>query len=267
MRLMCHMTHASVWAVSGSSRSSLVAPPEESDSSLTPPRPPVSNRTGATRGPSPGWAREPVPKAEPQTEAAASRCSVRSPLGPALRQEPRDSVLTQVLIKPEPEEPQVTHPEGFTDSSSQDPLGSRPVVVAARSGDREDDVSESVWRCPRCGEAFQRAGALQLHLQQQRKSYACDRCCKSFAQAADLRRHLRTHTGERPHRCTFCSKSFSQRGNLRRHLRIHTGERPYSCPSCSRTFSDGDTLKKHQRTHAGQKALGSSPQGGGVRHC
>ncbi|XP_054615808.1 zinc finger protein 628-like [Dunckerocampus dactyliophorus] len=116
----------------------------------------------------------------------------------------------------------------------------------------DTSVAAIVFECPRCGEVFDQATRLRLHLEQKRKTYACDWCCKSFAQSADLRRHLRTHTGERPHRCTFCSKSFSQRGNLRRHVRIHTGERPYSCTLCRRTFSDGDTLKKHRRTHANE---------------
>lgn len=247
----CLLGHGSVWTVPGSTHSSLVAPPEESESSRTPPTPSGTNRTGATRGPSAGSVQEPVLKEEDQTEAIASRSSARSPPGPALEPETRVSVLTQVPIKPEPDEPQVTEPEGCTDSPTQDALRTCSVVVRARSGDSSDDITEKAWPCPRCGEAFQRAAALQLHLQ--RKTYACGWCCKSFAQSADLRRHLRTHTGERPHRCSFCSKSFSQRGNLRRHLRIHTGERPYSCPSCSRSFSDGDTLKKHKRTHASER--------------
>lgn len=111
---------------------------------------------------------------------------------------------------------------------------------------------DQLHRCSRCGESFNQASSLRLHLEH-RKPYACNWCCKSFAQSADLRRHMRTHTGERPHRCTWCSKSFTQRGNLRRHLRIHTGERPYSCPYCYKTFSDGDTMKKHKRTHSGEK--------------
>ncbi|CAJ1076487.1 zinc finger and SCAN domain-containing protein 5B-like [Xyrichtys novacula] len=130
---------------------------------------------------------------------------------------------------------------------------SQEKTTVTNEGAAAGYIPELVHRCPRCGEAFDQASALRLHLEQKRKSYACEWCCKSFAQSADLRRHLRTHTGERPHRCNFCSKSFSQRGNLRRHLRIHTGERPYSCPYCCRTFSDGDTMKKHKRTHAGEK--------------
>ncbi|XP_035471772.2 zinc finger protein 853-like [Scophthalmus maximus] len=199
----------------------------------------------------------------------------------------REERHVPAAIKPEPEEHKVTKPEGHTDSLTSTPSAhiTRDVstvrtpdaeqTVAVRADRHEaqrsvtssqeqptvtaDDVTvagftaELVHRCPRCGEAFARAGSLHLHLEQKRKAYACDWCCKSFAQSADLRRHLRTHTGERPHRCTFCSKSFSQRGNLRRHLRIHTGERPYSCPYCCRTFSDGDTMKKHKRTHSGEK--------------
>lgn len=256
--------HGSVWTVSGSTCSSLVAPEQQSfgsdlkppckdsDSTPTSPRLPGSGVTGSQ---CPGSAWEPVLKVDPQTEAVGPRSSVRSPLSPALREETGISGLTQVLIKAEPEEPEVTEPEGCTDSPPKDPLGNRPAVVQARSCERKDDITASMYRCPRCGEAFQRAGALQLHLEQQRKTYACEWCCKSFAQSADLRRHLRTHTGERPHRCTYCTKSFSQRGNLRRHLRIHTGERPYSCSFCGRTFSDGDTMKKHKRTHAGEKPV------------
>lgn len=226
--------HGSVWTVAGSTRSGLVAPeqhsfesdlkppPEESEPTLTPPRLPV------THGPSPGSAGdgELVPKVGPQAPGS----SVRSPSSLTLRQE--SGILTQVLIKPEPEEPEVTEPEGCVDSPTPEPPRTGSVVVSAR--------------------AFPRAGALQLHLQQQRRAHACPWCCRSFGQSADLRRHLRTHTGERPHRCPVCTRSFSQRGNLRRHLRIHTGERPYSCPVCGRTFSDGDTMKKHKRTHAGE---------------
>lgn len=222
--------------------SDLKPAPEESGSTLTPPGPPGPNRTGGTHLHPAGSAWEPVLAVSPRAEAVGSRSSVKSPLSPTLRQESGISLLTQVLIKPEPEEPEVTEAEGCVSSPTQEPPGSR-----------EDEDEPSVWRCGRCGEAFQRSGALQLHLQQPRKTYGCGWCCKSFAQSADLRRHLRTHTGERPHRCTFCAKSFSQRGNLRRHLRIHTGERPYSCPFCGRTFSDGDTMKKHKRTHSGEK--------------
>lgn len=212
---------------------------------------------------------------------------------PAVREEPRAPAPAPApapalapapapQIKTEPEEYNVSEPEGHTDSLTHTSVtqeafrnrsdGGRTVVVRAERrevhGNRKssqedppvDDVTaagyfpELVHRCPRCGEAFGQASSLRLHLEQKRKAYACEWCCKSFAQSADLRRHLRTHTGERPHRCTFCSKSFSQRGNLRRHLRIHTGERPYSCPHCCRTFSDGDTMKKHKRTHSGEKA-------------
>ncbi|XP_003965088.2 zinc finger protein 397-like [Takifugu rubripes] len=233
-----------------STESDLKPPPEESEPTLTPPRIPVTNSSGVTHGPSPGSAWEPVLKVSPQAGADGPRSSVRSPLSLTLRQESGISVLTQVLIKPEPEEPEVTEPEGCMDSPTQEPPRTRSVVVRARSQDSQEGGGGG-GVCWRCGEAFPRAGALQLHLQ--RKTYACDWCCKSFAQSADLRRHLRTHTGERPHRCTFCTKSFSQRGNLRRHLRIHTGERPYSCPLCGRTFSDGDTMKKHKRTHSGEK--------------
>ncbi|XP_060921762.1 zinc finger protein 768-like [Labrus mixtus] len=189
-----------------------------------------------------------------------------------------------VLIKAEPEEYKVSEPEGEAESLTaagqgqvtQEQLNIRTdsdrtvLVLSDRHRAHRKEKSshekltltnegaaaafpELVHRCPRCGEVFDRAGSLRLHLEQKRKTYACEWCCKSFAQSADLRRHLRTHTGERPHRCNFCSKSFSQRGNLRRHLRIHTGERPYSCPYCFRTFSDGDTMKKHKRTHLGEK--------------
>lgn len=238
--------HGSVRTVAGSTRSSLVAPesdlkppPEESEPTLTPPRLPVTNGTGVTRDPAPGSAWEPVLKVSPQAGADGSRSCAGSPLS----RESGISVLTQVLIKAEPEEPEVTEPEGCMDSGATE--------EPPRTG--WEAVGGGVSHCWRCGEAFQRAEALRLHLEQQRKSYGCEWCCKSFGQSADLRRHLRTHTGERPHRCTFCSKSFSQRGNLRRHLRIHTGERPYSCPLCTRTFSDGDTMKKHKRTHAGER--------------
>ncbi|XP_074551982.1 uncharacterized protein LOC141809067 [Halichoeres trimaculatus] len=208
---------------------------------------------------------------------------------PALREEPQAPAPAPVpapaVIKTEPEEYKVSEPEGNTDSVSaagyvtQEQLSfradaDRTVLVhsdqheANRKKKASQDkltvsnegaaavgyIPELVHRCPRCGEAFDQASSLRLHLEQKRKPYACEWCCKSFAQSADLRRHLRTHTGERPHRCNFCSKSFSQRGNLRRHLRIHTGERPYSCPYCCRTFSDGDTMKKHKRTHSGAKA-------------
>lgn len=206
---------------------------------------------------------------------------------PAVREEPRapapaPAPVPAPQIKTEPEEYNVSEPEGHTDSLMHTSVtqeafrnrsdGGRTVVVHAerrevhgngkssQENPQVDDVTapgyfpELVHRCPRCGEAFGQASSLRLHLEQKRKAYACEWCCKSFAQSADLRRHLRTHTGERPHRCTFCSKSFSQRGNLRRHLRIHTGERPYSCPHCCRTFSDGDTMKKHKRTHSGEKA-------------
>lgn len=202
---------------------------------------------------------------------------------PALQEE--SQAAAPPVVKSEPEEFKVSEPEGSTDSLSaaayatQEQLGfrvdaDRTVLVRSdqHEAHRKKQVSqdklmvsnestaaagyipELVHRCPRCGEAFDQASSLRLHLEQKRKPYACEWCCKSFAQSADLRRHLRTHTGERPHRCNFCSKSFSQRGNLRRHLRIHTGERPYSCPYCCRTFSDGDTMKKHKRTHSGAKA-------------
>ncbi|XP_041634459.1 zinc finger protein 263 [Cheilinus undulatus] len=201
---------------------------------------------------------------------------------PVLREETQ--APAPPLIKAEPEEYKVSEPEGQTESltaagsahiTQEQPSfrtdADRTVLVlsdrheAHRKKKPQEKpavsndaaaaayIPELVHRCPRCGEAFDQASSLRLHLEQKRKTYACEWCCKSFAQSADLRRHLRTHTGERPHRCNFCSKSFSQRGNLRRHLRIHTGERPYSCPYCCRTFSDGDTMKKHKRTHAGEK--------------
>ncbi|XP_061740333.1 zinc finger protein 271-like [Nerophis ophidion] len=153
-------------------------------------------------------------------------------------------------IKTEHEESKVTSAPPH-DLVSVDESHVRAHADAQWPAGASPDTSAStiVYECPRCGEAFDRAAGLRLHLEQKRKTYACDWCCKSFAQSADLRRHLRTHTGERPHRCSFCSKSFSQQGNLRRHVRIHTGERPYCCPLCQRTFSDGDTLKKHRRTH------------------
>lgn len=259
-----------VFAVSGSTQSrhdqlsfdpDPRPPSEEPDSTLTPTRHThgplgsvqvLSVQTEAS--PDPGL----LP--DPQTESVSSRSTLRPLSGPAPKEEPQVSVLAPFLIKAEPEEPKLTRPKVQTDSPSQEQLRTRTVVVRAGSHSNKtscqvqvsaDDVSGR--RCLRCGETFRCSKALQLHLEQQKKTYACEWCCKSFAQSADLRRHLRTHTGERPHRCTFCSKSFSQRGNLRRHLRIHTGERPYSCPFCSRTFSDGDTMKKHKRTHFGEK--------------
>uniref|UniRef100_UPI0037E863AA protein glass-like n=1 Tax=Semicossyphus pulcher TaxID=241346 RepID=UPI0037E863AA len=240
---------------------------------------------------------EPVLKPDPQKKAfgKASPLPSHSSLNPPSASVPKIHVEVPVLresrapaptlIKAEPEEYEVSEPEGHIKSptaaghahitqeqSSFRTDAEQTVVVRSDRHEAhrktilsEEKVSgtdvgtaapyipELVHRCPRCGEAFDQASSLRLHLEQKRKTYACEWCCKSFAQSADLRRHLRTHTGERPHRCTFCSKSFSQRGNLRRHLRIHTGERPYSCPYCCRTFSDGDTMKKHKRTHSGEK--------------
>lgn len=221
--------------------------------------------------------REPALKPDPGSEAYgdAPPLPSHSSLNPPASSAPRIHVEAPALredppgparIKSEPEDPELSEPEGLADSATrvsreQSPAATRPGHREALRHKRSQGeaaaaagrVPELVHRCARCGEAFGHSGGLRLHLEQKRKTYACDWCCKSFAQSADLRRHLRTHTGERPHRCTFCSKSFSQRGNLRRHLRIHTGERPYSCPYCFRTFSDGDTMKKHKRTHLGDK--------------
>ncbi|KAM8845318.1 uncharacterized protein AB9W97_000528 [Spinachia spinachia] len=229
----------------------------------SPPRPPAATSAEPTReqgvsalpvGPTllpPGDKmaaefREPPLKPEPESEASGPASSL-----PA-HSAPKVLVENPARVKREPEELEVSEPEGPGDSVRGRAPERRPrsqAEPAAAAG----RVPELVHRCSRCGEAFGHSAGLRLHLEQKRKNYACDWCCKSFAQSADLRRHLRTHTGERPHRCTFCSKSFSQRGNLRRHLRIHTGERPYSCPCCFRTFSDGDTMKKHKRTHVGEK--------------
>lgn len=224
----------------------------------------------------------PLPSHSSLTPPAASAPKIHIQV-PALREELQ--AAAPVLIKSEPEEYKVSEPEGHTEDltaaghaqitqeqsnfrtdadrtvlvlserhkAHQKKKTSQEKLTVSNEGASAGFIPELVHRCPRCGEAFDQASSLRLHLEQKRKTYACEWCCKSFAQSADLRRHLRTHTGERPHRCNFCSKSFSQRGNLRRHLRIHTGERPYSCPYCCRTFSDGDTMKKHKRTHSGEK--------------
>nr|XP_057905587.1 zinc finger protein 227-like isoform X2 [Doryrhamphus excisus] len=214
-----------------------------------------------------------APPASTSKQAAASRTPPHdTSYGAALpSKSPPAAVLTlhvdvqqappPAIIKTEQEELKVTSAEPHVHVSVDEwriranadgATAEQPDPRDVHGNGKNSDTSAAaiVFECPRCGEVFDQAARLRVHLEQKRKTYACDWCCKSFAQSADLRRHLRTHTGERPHRCTFCSKSFSQRGNLRRHVRIHTGERPYSCMLCRRTFSDGDTLKKHRRTHA-----------------
>ncbi|XP_035469560.2 zinc finger protein 391 isoform X1 [Scophthalmus maximus] len=128
---------------------------------------------------------------------------------------------------------------------------------------QEDETDADL--CGVCGERFETAASLKLHLRTYIRTNDCDVCGKPFDGQKQLEMHVRTHTGEKPFVCSVCGKAFAQNGNLMGHMRAHTGERPYVCSVCGQSFGFKEYMTAHMRIHTGEKPFLCSVCGKGFR--
>uniref|UniRef100_A0A8D3CGW2 C2H2-type domain-containing protein n=1 Tax=Scophthalmus maximus TaxID=52904 RepID=A0A8D3CGW2_SCOMX len=115
---------------------------------------------------------------------------------------------------------------------------------------QEDETDADL--CGVCGERFETAASLKLHLRTYIRTNDCDVCGKPFDGQKQLEMHVRTHTGEKPFVCSVCGKAFYKSGALKIHMRSHTGEKPYLCNVCGKSFTASSSLTKHMGVHEGQ---------------
>ncbi|XP_041670910.1 zinc finger protein Xfin-like [Cheilinus undulatus] len=97
--------------------------------------------------------------------------------------------------------------------------------------------------CGVCGEGFESAESLRLHLQSYTQRSDCGVCGKQFSRPQQLEMHMRIHTGEKPYICSVCRKAFSQKGLLVAHIQVHT--RAHDCSVCGQSFRQSQGVRQN----------------------
>lgn len=128
--------------------------------------------------------------------------------------------------------------------------------LAPLATEQESDMSENLFKCGECKQAFSRLAHLVLHRKKHAKDkvFACGVCEKSFHQQASLTMHARTHLVDRPFKCDVCKRSFTQMAHLTLHRRAHwpPPEEPFKCDLCAKSFLKLAHLVLHRRRHKGE---------------
>uniref|UniRef100_A0A8C5QRN2 Transcription factor E4F1 n=1 Tax=Leptobrachium leishanense TaxID=445787 RepID=A0A8C5QRN2_9ANUR len=109
--------------------------------------------------------------------------------------------------------------------------------------------------CSQCGEIFQSANGLQIHLKANEgcKLYRCEVCNREFLKAHLLRKHQESHCDDRKFKCRECGKTYKTVAHVKGHMRVHSEERPYPCTKCGKRYKTKNAQEVHFRTHLADK--------------
>ncbi|XP_067282561.1 uncharacterized protein si:ch73-347e22.4 isoform X2 [Pseudorasbora parva] len=113
------------------------------------------------------------------------------------------------------------------------------------------EITPSHWKfkCPRCGQRFERYRTLSAHLQMHAPGfrYTCGHCGQFFERWSKLWLHQRRHRlKSRCYSCNQCNLQFRFFSSFKEHMIDHAGQRPFACPLCPKTFIQEASLHAHQ---------------------